>query len=109
MTSDRIAKIAIDDARRLRVQPATAEFPQIYREAMEIRWDAADRCLVSPVPREWSYSDWFRQILSAAREQGSALEIDSETRWQNIPLSLRRQLDCGSSVQVPDCGPDAAL
>jgi hypothetical protein len=44
------------------VRPANATFPYIYREAMEVHWDADRRCLYGPKPREWSYIDWFKQI-----------------------------------------------
>ena len=68
MTTDRIAELAIDDAGRLCVKPTTATFPFIWREAMEVHWDPHGGFLYSPKPREWSYADWLRQILSAAKE-----------------------------------------
>src|SRR5690242_4029887 len=88
MTKDRIAEISIDREGRLCVRPVSAEFPHIYREAMEVTWDTARRSLRSPVPRGWTYEHWFQQILDAVRQQGVELVIDESTRWSNAD-SLR--------------------
>lgn len=50
-----IAKVAVDSAGRLLVQPlmpAGTDFAHIYRAAMEVSWDASSKHLVAPVPRE---------------------------------------------------------
>lgn len=60
-------------------------YPMIYREAVEVHWDAKGRYLYSPKPREWSYLDWFRHIVDTAGD----LVLSPDTRWRNIPDSLR--------------------
>jgi len=83
MQREPIAEISIDQEGRLRVRPESTEFPFIYREAMEVTWDAASRSLCTPKPREWTYIRWFRQILDAARQSGFELIVDDGTRWTN--------------------------
>ena len=93
MESDVIAEIGIDQAGRLYVKPATKKFPYIYREAMEVNWDAAAGALYSPVPREWSLQDWYHQIVKAAAEQACDLTITAGTRWINVPASLQSKIE----------------
>jgi len=90
MRTDAIKAIGIDDKGSLWVKPATATFPYIYREAMEVHWDAERVCLYSPKPREWTYIDWFRRIRDAAREQGVELTVETTTSWSNIEAALRQ-------------------
>ncbi len=92
MRRDTIAAIEIDTDDKLHVVPSTQTFEYIYREAMEVHWDPAHRSLYSPKPREWSYSQWFQQILSAAREQGCELQLSPSTEWLNIDLALKAEI-----------------
>jgi len=82
---DTIRQVEIDEAGRLLVTPDSTRFPYIYREAMEVHWDDARGFLFAPKPREWSYLDWFRQILEAAKAQGGELRLSERTRWINVP------------------------
>ena len=84
MHRDEIARIEIDALGRLLVFPAVAEFPLIYREAMEVGWDPALRCLFSPKPREWTYANWFGQLISATAQQGWQLAVTPSTAWVNV-------------------------
>ena len=92
MERDSIAELEIDTAGNLHVVPSTHVFPHIYREAMEVHWDAARHSLYSPAPREWSYSHWFQQILAAAREQGCELLLTASTKWINIDPGVKADL-----------------
>jgi hypothetical protein len=52
---------------------------------MEVQWSEASGTLHSPVPREWSYSDWFRQIVAAVKDEyGYNLQLTPQTSWCNI-------------------------
>ena len=93
MNEDQIAEVGIDEAGSLYVRPVTKAFPYIYREAMEVGWDPANRRLFGPKPREWSYADWFRQITRAAREQSTVLRITPATVWTNVSEQLRREIE----------------
>ena len=99
MVEEQIAQIGIDDKGRLFVQPEEQDFPYIYRAAMEVRWDSAGRKLISPKPREWSYLDWFRQIVAAAADEyGVYLKVGPRTTWIDIPEDLRREIE---SIKAP--------
>jgi hypothetical protein len=92
MSSDSVLEVGIDGKGSLYVKPASAEFPYIYREAMEVHWDANRGVLFGPPPRKWSYVDWYRQILSAAKTQGHLLQVTDDTRWSNIPDPLIQEM-----------------
>jgi hypothetical protein len=95
-TADQIAEIGIDVGGSLYVKPRNERFLYIYREAMEVHWDVHNRRLYSPKPRDWSYFRWYRQILAAAKEQGTVLEITAETVWTDIPEPLRIEIESGT-------------
>ncbi|MCB4769017.1 hypothetical protein LGR54_10410 [Ancylobacter sp. Lp-2] len=92
MQTDAIEAIGIDDGGSLWVKPATAAFPFMYREAMEVHWDAERACLYGPKPRERTYAAWFGQIGDAAREQGVDLRLVPETAWTGIDPELRQAI-----------------
>ena len=92
MLKDTIEAVGMDERGSLWVKPATATFPYVYREAIEIGWDAVRLCLYSPTPREWSYAAWFKQIMAAAREQGVELELSQTTSWSGIEPDLQQAI-----------------
>lgn len=89
---DQIDEIGIDGKGRLYVKPATSKFPFIYREAMEVHWDNELNCLFGSKPRDWSYLDWYHQILKAASEQGCNLKMSSSVKWINVPRTLQKEI-----------------
>lgn len=91
MSRDEIAEIAIDAAGQLHIVPSTHAFPYIYREAMEVHWDAERHSLYSPPPREWSYTRWFQQILAAAQAQGCELYPGGGTSWLNVAENAKAE------------------
>jgi len=93
MREDRIVSVEIDGEGRLCVTPQNEDFASIYLAAMEVGWDPVRRCLVSPVPREWTYPMWFRQILAAAADEyGVRLTLMPETIWRNVSTSERLEM-----------------
>jgi len=98
MNHEFVAAIEIDASGRIHVSPSKSHFPYIYREAVEVSWDESTQTLHSPVPREWGYARWLRQIFAAAAEQGTQLELSPQTRWINVPPDL--QADLASAVHT---------
>ncbi len=93
MIEDAIEKVEIREDGRLFVKPTSQAFPYIYRAALEVGWDPAERSLFSPKPREWTYPMWFGHILAAAStEYGVNLSLTSNTEWINVPDELRSQI-----------------
>jgi len=88
MPKDSIAEIGIDDQERLYIRPSTATFPLIYREGVEVHWDATRRYLHSPKPREWSYLQWFQHIIDTA----AILYLTPSTVWTNITEELKSEM-----------------
>jgi hypothetical protein len=93
MDADDIALIEIDASGRLCVSPKSASYPFVYRTAMEVHWDPHSKSLHSPLPREWSYPRWLRQIRDAVkREYGVTLIFTPQTQWRNIDEALKSEL-----------------
>ena len=93
MEADTTAEVGIDEDMRLFVRPTVASFPYIYREAMEVHWDASRRRLHFPQPREWTYLRWSQQIVAAAAEQSRVLQLVPSTEWTNVPTELRAEIE----------------
>ena len=69
-------------------------FRFVYRAAMEIRWDEEMQDFYAPTPKDWSYSDWFKQILAAVRsELGVHLRVVPSTVWKNVPTAQRNGME----------------
>jgi hypothetical protein len=65
----------------------------VYRAAMEVDWDEESQSFICPAPREWSYLDWYKQVLAAAvSEPGILLKVTNTTAWINIPRELQEQI-----------------
>jgi hypothetical protein len=90
---DNIAEIGIDSRKRLFIKPEKAIFTLIYRTATEVHWDEKMKALFSPEPNEWTYLDWYKQIISVAEiECNHKLQLTSATNWSNISADLRKQI-----------------
>ncbi len=88
MKTDQIIEVGLDDSGCLYVQPQSATFPYIYREAMDVHWDDKRRVLRSPPPRaslDFTLPRWFQQIVNAAKEQDCALVLSEKTKWLAVP------------------------
>jgi hypothetical protein len=91
--SDTISEVWVDDAGRLHLKPASKTFPLIYRAAMEVHWDEPSQSLFSPAPREWTYVNWFDQIVAAVKDEyGINLLLTPSTAWRNTPNDLRSEI-----------------
>ena len=89
---DEIKEIGIDEENRLYVRPASAKFPMIYREAIEVHWNKNTMSLYGGIPRQWSHHDWYKQILKGASMQGCLLKLSAKTKWVNISQELQSQI-----------------
>lgn len=59
---------------------------------MEVHWNNSTKTLYAPKPKEWTYLDWFKQIIKAAKESGIELTIDPNTLFDNISEELKSQI-----------------
>ena len=98
MALDGIAEIGITREGGLYIRPCTTAFDEIFRAAMEVNWDPAERRLYGAKPREWSYGRWFQQIVAAAaQEYGVRLDITTDTRWANVPDEIRAEIEAAAT------------
>ena len=93
MTTDNIIEVGIDNKERIYIKPETNDFEFIWRDASEVSWDDKNKVLYSPKPKEWTYFDWYRQIILATKgEYGCQLVLTDKTQWINIPDELKEQI-----------------
>ena len=92
METDAITEIGIDNQERLYIKPKSKTYTMIYREAIEVHWDNEGRFLYGPKPREWSYFEWYKQIMSGANSATFRLELTEKTKWVNIGSELKQQI-----------------
>jgi hypothetical protein len=107
-----IAEIGIDEAERLYVKPVSGDFSHIYPAAMEVHWSPQEKSLYSPKPREWSYLNWYVQILYAAKDEygillviteepiGQVLRMSSKMRSLSTPQPMLKQLVQGRRISA---------
>jgi hypothetical protein len=101
MNTDEIVEVAIDNSGRLIVKPRKQTFEFIYRSAMEVHWNDTKQCLYSPRPREWTYFDWYKQIIySVESEYGYKLVLSDKTKWINVYDSLKEEIETWANTQL---------
>ncbi|MCB5205766.1 hypothetical protein [Methylovorus mays] len=61
-------------------------YQYIYREAAGVYWDPALQGFKSTPMREWSCTQWYKQIVSVARSGlGVDLLLADHIDWKNVP------------------------
>lgn len=91
--NDNIIEIGIDEEERLFIKPGKAAFPLIYRTATEVHWDDKNKFLYSPKPNEWTYLDWYKQIIGVVKtECNYILKLTGTTKWTNISDDLKKKI-----------------
>lgn len=89
-----VTEVRVDGHRRICVTPQGRDFAQIYRAAAEVEWDAKQRFLHSPAPREWTHARWYQQIAEAVRDEyGEVLAITPETVWISVDAETRAAIE----------------
>lgn len=93
MKCDRITKIEIDAIGKLYIKPEIENFNLIYRTASEVHWDINKKALYSPIPRDWSYLEWYKHIVKIIKTECFVeLKIDDKTIWKNITEDLKEEI-----------------
>lgn len=93
METDNIQEVGIDEKGRLYIKPEKSKYPLIYRTATEVHWDSNKNVLYTPKPREWTYLDWYRHVVSTIEtECGCKLKTTPETLWILIPEILKEEI-----------------
>lgn len=93
MTTDNIKAISIDDEGKLRIYPSSTTYDNIHKSVAEVHWDAEDKFLYSPSPRDSSYLQWFIYIVFMINSKcGNLLIIDGKTEWMGFPEETKNQI-----------------
>lgn len=103
-----VSEIWVDHDGRLcvRLADASLDLAQIHRaSASGVWWNGDIGALCSPVPREWSYSQWLVKMVEDARgEYGVDLRLVDSTTWRGIPPEVRSSIE-SSLAAIPPCRP----
>jgi len=96
MKSVDITEISILETGELLVKPKENKdniFQFIYRTATGVNWDEQSQCFKTPKPKEWSYQDWYENIISSVIDEiGIELKITSNTKYYNISNNLKESI-----------------
>ncbi len=96
MKSVEVGEIKINEVGELLVKPAInpgriCRF--VYRAAIEVDWHEESQSFICPKPREWSYFDWYKQVVAAVvSELGISLKVTNGTVWVNVSPQLQEQV-----------------
>ena len=93
MKTDNIKEVKIDNLGRLCIYPEKEKFTGVWRTATEVHWDEKELCLYSSMPRDWSYSEWYKHIINVAKNECYCdLLLTGETLFTDISASLKEQI-----------------
>lgn len=90
-----IEKIELSNDNILYVTPKNYCFTYIYRSAMGVHWDIADKSLyfVSPIKQENDILKAYKQIISALQnEYGKTLKVSSNTEYDNLTENMKNEI-----------------
>jgi len=98
MREELISKITLDDTGRLLLKPSETAFDDLHMAgAWGFRWDAPTGSLAIPIPREWSYCDWFGHVVTIiGREYGVHLKVGPHTEWTSVPSSVQAEIEASN-------------
>jgi hypothetical protein len=107
MDEVKIIKVEVSEGNNLLVTPTPDKdksknlYQYIYRMATGVYWDEEKQSFSSPSPREWSYFQWFENIVHCAKsELGVTLVITPETHWSNVPNNEKEQMESHASTNT---------
>jgi hypothetical protein len=93
MNEDHILEIGINSSDQLYIKPEKERFTMIWRSATEVHWHDKENFLYSPKPREWSYLDWYKHIVSVIQDEYKCLlKANTNTVWTHIPDDLKERI-----------------
>ena len=79
--------------------PGKDNYQYVYRETGGVYWDQERRGFKSTPIKEWSCSQWFRQIVGVVRsELGVELLLSSNVSWLNIPAEQKAEIQRGEAI-----------
>ncbi len=70
-----------------------AYYHYVYRAAAGVYWDEAERAFKSTPMKEWSCTDWYRQIVSVvSAELGVVLHLAENVSWAGLSEAERAEI-----------------
>ncbi|HEX3422468.1 MAG TPA: hypothetical protein VHS33_03585 [Sphingomicrobium sp.] len=99
MRDEIIAVVAMDEAGRLLLKPTESLFDTLHMAgAWGFRWDVAATSLAIPLPREWSYRDWFDHVVAIiGQEYGVHLMVGPQTQWRSVPPEVQAEIEASTA------------
>jgi hypothetical protein len=99
MREELIAEVTMDEAGRLLLKPATTLFDTLHMAgAWGFRWDEQTNSLAVPLPREWTYCDWFKHVVTIiGQEYDLHLSVGPQTEWVSVPEAVRAEIQSSNA------------
>ena len=92
-----IASIELDHTGRLLVRPdsiPTTQFEYIYRAATGVKWRVEDHAFYPDEVKNVSPARWFQIIVASVHvELGLDLKLTPQTKWIQVPMASRREIE----------------
>jgi hypothetical protein len=93
VSQEKIEEVGIDLDGKFYIKPDTGEFEFVYRAALGIYWDKTNKSLKFLDAKGVGLRECFEQIIAAVKsEYGIQLKITSETKWNEVPGELKKEL-----------------
>ena len=67
-------------------------YQHIYREARGVYWDNEVGAFRGTERKEWSYAEWFAQIVDVCSSIGVSLHLGAAVEWAGISDTDRRSI-----------------
>ena len=68
-------------------------YQYVYREASGVYWDQSRHGFKSTPMKEWSCSQWYKQIIGAVRSGlGVELMLGENVVWANVPEQEKEEM-----------------
>jgi hypothetical protein len=102
MNSETINKIEVLETGELLVgieSQGKPMFQYVYREAAGVYWDQSRKGFKSTPMREWSCSQWFKQIIEVVRSGfGVELKLGANVIWLNVPEKQKTEIQSENAI-----------
>jgi len=96
MKIEEISKVAIVESGEMYITLSSGGNPMyqhIYREGAEVYWDLDNKAFKAPIPRKWSYPDWFNHVVrTVASGLSVSLKLCNTTSWENVPTQIKAEI-----------------
>ncbi|WP_127347363.1 hypothetical protein [Pseudidiomarina mangrovi] len=68
-------------------------YQHVYREAAGVYWDETRSGFKSTPMKDWSYSQWYKQIVAIVRYIGVELALADDVTWSGVSEEEKAEIE----------------